>query len=50
MLHTAPALDDLLDLVEDKERWIERWQIMEAEGVPENVRIEVIRKQMRGER
>jgi len=49
MLHTAPALDDLIELREDKERWIERYQIMEAEGIKESVILETIAHAMRGD-
>jgi len=50
MMHNCPALDDLIELVQDQDRWIERYQIMEAEGIKESVILEVIERMMRGER
>lgn len=42
---------DLTELVSDqmKGRVFERWQIQEAEGVSESVRLETVKKIMRGE-
>jgi len=48
-MHDCPALDDLIELVVDQDRWIERYQIMEAEGVKESVILETIAHAMRGD-
>ena len=55
MLHTAPALDKLLDMTEllspdSQEKYFERWCIMKDSNVPEKVILEVIGRMMRGER
>ena len=50
-LFNNSTLIDLTELVSDqmKERVFERWQIQEAEGVPESVRLETVKKIMRCE-
>jgi hypothetical protein len=51
LFNFRPLLD-LLDGLSDptRERWMERFQIMTAEGIGENAALEMIKAWMRGEK